>query len=345
MRLRSLLGALFPVWMVACAAAGEPSSVSTAPPAGRWARIDAHAAEAPESAAATPETLASYLAGPARTDEEKARAIFRWIAAHIDYDLEAARRGGVSGGGEEALASRVAVCGGFSDLYATLARAAGLEVASIEGWARGMGYAVGDPVSGPPNHAWNAVRVGGRWMLVDSTWGAGALDETGVYRRRFEPWYFDPPPSELLFTHFPKDAAWQLASGPISREGFARLPYLRSTFFARGLELVSPDSCVIRAGSAPARVTLLKPPGAFVLARLFRGEERLPQEWVAVTDKGDRVIVEASPPPGAPTVLRIFAGDTTTTEGRIRRHEWAADFRIDNPGGGGASFPSAGGHP
>lgn len=33
-------------------------------------------------------------------------------------------------------------------------------------------------------------------------------------------------------------------------------------------------------------------------------------------------------------LLRLFAGDASTTEGRTRRYEWAADFRIVPSGEG-----------
>jgi transglutaminase/protease-like cytokinesis protein 3 len=311
-----------------------------------FAAIDAHALSAPEQATASAGSLAAYLVGPARDDTEKARALFRWIAANIDYDLNAARLGEGGGAAEEALRNRSAVCGGFSDLFSRLAQAAGLEAVSISGWARGMNYAVGDPMGGSPNHAWNAVKVEGRWILVDCTWGAGAVDETGTYRRRFEPWYFDPPPSELAYTHMPQDPRWQLSSRLISREDFVQSPYLRSAFFARGLELVSPNSCAIRLPGGPAEVVLYRPRGAFVMARLFRGEERLPQDWVKVSQEDTRVVVRVTAQGAGTFVLRIFAGDASTTKGSVRHYEWAADFKIDNRRPGSAScIPVGGGSP
>lgn len=319
-----ILCALF----LGCAAAGAPEGVPENVPPDRFATVDGHALAAPPGAFETPEELAAYLVAPARGDLEKARAIFRWIAANIDYDLQGALQGGGSGSADDAFRERTAVCGGFSDLFARLASASGLEAVRISGWARGMGYAVGDPVGGAPNHAWNAVRVDGRWILLDCTWGAGAVDETGTYRRRFEPWYFDPAPERLLSTHLPEDSAWQLVPNPMSREEFAARPYLRSTFFSRGLELVSPQSCVVGADGRSVAVVLRKPPGTFVVARLLRGDERLPQEGIRLRERGGTVTVEATPPGQEAVVLRIFAGDAGTTEGRVRRYEWAADFKI-----------------
>jgi transglutaminase/protease-like cytokinesis protein 3 len=313
---------------LSCATMNLSGSGLTSP----FAAIDAHALAAPAEVTRSAETLAAYLVAPARNDMEKARAIFRWIAANIDYNMDAARSGGDGGGADEALKSRSAVCAGFSDLYSRLAKAAGLEAVSISGWARGMNYTVGDPAGATPNHAWNAVKIEGRWILVDSTWGAGAVDETGVYRRRFDPWYFDPPPSELQCTHLPADPRWQLVSEPISGRDFTLSPYLRSAFFARGLELVSPHSCWIVSSAGPVEVILTRRRGAFITARLYRGEERLPQEWVKISQENSRVVVKASTTGAGTYILRIFAGDVSTTQGNVRHFEWAADFRIDNRG-------------
>lgn len=322
------------VLLLGCAAAGVPENTPEDAPPDRFAAVDAHALSAPPSATASPDALAAYLTAPARDDLEKARAIFRWIAANVDYDLEAALHGGGSGGAEEAFRQRAAVCGGFSNLFIRLASSCGLEAVSISGWVRGMGYAAGDPVRGSPNHAWNAVRVEGRWLLLDCTWGAGAVDETGTYRRRFEPWYFDPAPELLLYTHFPEDPAWQMRESPLDRGEFAARPYLRSTFFAKGLELVSPRSCVVRADGGSAAVVLKKPAGTFVVGRLLSGEERVPKEKIRITERGGTVTVEVGPSGEGESVLRLFAGDVGTTEGRVRRYEWAADFKIVVPGVG-----------
>ena len=59
-------------------------------------------------------------------------------------------------------------------------RLAGLECEKISGQAKGGGYYPGcfDPdrlSRGPGAHAWNAVKLGGKWYLSDATWAAGSV--------------------------------------------------------------------------------------------------------------------------------------------------------------------------
>lgn len=311
-----------------CAGHEKPGREGRGPIPDPWAAIDAHALAVPNEISKNPEALAKYLIGPARSDLERARAIFRWISANIDYDLEAARKGFGGAGAEEALSKRMAVCGGFSDLFVHLAGRAGLEAVQISGWARGMNYSVGDPVNGAPNHAWNAVKVEGRWLLLDCTWAAGAIDETGTYQRRFDGWYFDPPPEKLIFTHLPEESRWQLLGDPVNRDTFERMPYLRSTFFAMGFELASPATCCIESENGRAEVSLVKPQGSFVMTRLYRDGLRMSDDPLRLREAGGNAVVEAKDLGPGEYTLRIFAGDASTTEGRLRRYEWAADFKV-----------------
>jgi transglutaminase/protease-like cytokinesis protein 3 len=321
-------GLLLPLVLIGCAPAAPVRREPLPPPPDPFTAIDSHALASPPVEADTLERLASRLVQPAQSDLEKARVIFRWIAQNINYDLDAARLGNGGGSAEEALRNRTAVCGGFSDLFVRLAEAAGLEAVGISGWARGMGYSVGDPVGGPPNHAWNAVKVEGRWLLVDCTWAAGAVDETGQFVRRFEPWFFAPPPEAILYTHLPTDPRWQLRNAPIDATTFARMPYLRSNFFARGLGLISPETCVIPVGEAAARVVLVKPEGAFVIAKVCGDGAASEERRVKVTGKGERAVVNVPAPDGEQYTLRIYSGDASTTEGNVRHYEWVADFKV-----------------
>ena len=139
-----------------------------------YEEIDRHALNAPASAEASVESLAAYLIEPAKNDREKARAIFRWITENIDYNVEVFFKGGTGAtNSEDVLKSRKSVCYGYSDIFLSLAKEAGLEAVRISGYGKGYGYVPGKNFSGPANHAWNAVKINGSWYLMDSTWGAG----------------------------------------------------------------------------------------------------------------------------------------------------------------------------
>lgn len=60
-----------------------------------------------------------------------------------------------------------AVCNGYAQAFTAMAEAAGLEAVMVTG-----SDSAGDTGG---NHAWNKVRIDGRWLLVDVTWN----DPTG----------------------------------------------------------------------------------------------------------------------------------------------------------------------
>jgi hypothetical protein len=176
-----------------------------------YEEIDRHALNAPASAESSVDSLAAYLIEPAGNDREKARAIFRWITENIDYNVEVFFKGGTGPtNSEDVLKSRKSVCYGYSDIFLSLAREAGLETIRISGYGKGYGYAPGKNFSGLPNHAWNAVKINGSWYLMDSTWGAGYVSVDKKYVRKFDDHFFMTPPSQFIYDHFPEDAQCQV---------------------------------------------------------------------------------------------------------------------------------------
>lgn len=282
--------------------------------------------------------LAAYLAPPKGTDEQKARAIFRWVTSHVNYDLEG-YRSGVSepSGADETLKKRSAVCEGYSNLFEALASKAGLECATIHGFAKGAGYHVGASFSGAPNHAWNAVRIEGRWRLVDCTWGAGALDESGKYVHAFEPFYYDTPPEQLIYTHWPYEARWQLAARVISQEEFERLPWLKPAFFKCGLSFPNGVPAAELGGPVMA-LAIGALQGAEVRSYLLRGDEKVFSEPLQ-GKRGDReIVVTALLPSAGDYVVRLYA----SCEGKHELLDWAADVAVnwnDNEGAKAAISP------
>jgi len=170
--------------------------------------------------------LAAVLAGFAHGDLEKARAIFAWEAANIGYDVEAYFGDAISGEANTAdmtLKRGQAVCQGYSELYKALANRMGLVCDIVGGEAKGYGFVVKGKIAG---HAWNAVKIGEGWILIDATWGAGSVSEQHIYTPRFEEYFFDIDPELLAFTHCPDDPRWCLTREPTSAREFAARKYV-----------------------------------------------------------------------------------------------------------------------
>lgn len=213
----------------------NPAAAQSTLSAARLAEIDAHALAADPHTERSPERLAAYLVSIAANDAEKSRAIFRWIADRIDYDVQAYLTDNLSvASAQDVLRSRSSICDGYATLFETLGKLAGLEVASIQGYAKAYGHE-NKPVFDKRNHAWNAVRIDGQWRLIDPTWGAGAVRD-GQYVRQVREVYFLASPDQLAFTHLPEDERWQMQTMPrLSKGEFESLPRMEPAFFDLGI--------------------------------------------------------------------------------------------------------------
>ena len=74
------------------------------------------------------------------------------------------------------------------------------------------------------NHAWNSVKVDGKWILLDATWGAGYVSGKDFTRRKRHDVWWNVDPYWMLFTHYPDDAKWQLTDVTYSEQDFDKLP-------------------------------------------------------------------------------------------------------------------------
>jgi hypothetical protein len=185
--------------------------------------------------------FAQTLVRAAPTDSARASILYEWVARNVRYDASSFLRGG-SGydRAEDVFRHRIALCGGYVALYERMAGDVGLSVVAVTGYAKGVDYVFGKSTR-KPNHAWLAMHVGGAWRLIDPTWGSGVLNG-----RTFEPrftWdFFFVAPEELILSHFPEDAEWQLLEPPLDRRDFERMQAVPRTLLRVGF---SP--AVIRA--------------------------------------------------------------------------------------------------
>lgn len=181
------------------------------------AAFEEHALKAPPEVEKTVASLAKYLAQPAKDQHQKGRLIYRWITDRISYDEDVLFKGKKADQSVEAvLRDRKAVCEGYSSLFLALAKEAGIEAIKVKGVAKGVGSMV-------LLHAWNAIKIDGKWHLVDSTWGAG-VTENNKWMKRYRDYFFEIAPEKLVLSHSPTEPQWQLLPQPIAREEFQRWP-------------------------------------------------------------------------------------------------------------------------
>lgn len=165
--------------------------------------------------------ICRLLVGPAESDEQRAWAIFCWIASHAASSL----------GHREC-----------ANLYTAMVVQAGIESHVVTGWVRDATCSVGQDVFNDQacEHSWNAVRMEETWILVDCVWGSRLQRATGT-DLCFRPYYFGPPPSELNLTHFPQDDNWQLVAIPVTKPDFVEQPIVTDAFFGSGMAFLSEE--------------------------------------------------------------------------------------------------------
>ena len=290
--------------------------------------IDNYVKSAPASVTASLSTLSNYLITPAQNDVEKARAIYSWVAFNISYDYNAYLThsyGDTSAGG--VLQSRSSICEGYSNLFESLANNAGLTVVTIDGWAKGIGYAVGNQISGNTNHAWNAVRINGGWYLIDSTWGAGHIDNQSHFVQEFCDGYFLTPPETFIIDHFPQTSSWQLLKQPISQSDFANLPLTYSGFFQYGLAFAGTYQTTTDA-NGEISISLAVPSDVALIAQLYQGTNEMAQTYTFAQRMGQQYLIKAVVPDSGNYVLRVFAKNSSDPG----NYQGAIDFNIQANG-------------
>ena len=139
--------------------------------------------------------LSNGLASENMTELEKARAFHDWVAGNIEYDYQAFSDGDLGlTKASKILENKKGVCSGYSFLYAALCRAAGLEAKVVYGQVNaGNGWVA-------QQHAWNEVKVDGKWITVDNTWDSGYIKD-GSFVADLNDEYFNCSPATLARTH------------------------------------------------------------------------------------------------------------------------------------------------
>ena len=208
----------------------------------------------------TIEALADRIATTYTTDTDRAAAIYYWIANNLSYDTGLMRRVTEQKQGRRydkeelerlyedrityAWEKRRGVCENYARLYERMAELAGVEAEMIVGNARGDYLQAGSLGIG---HAWNAVKIDGRWELLDATWGAGHLNERLRFVAEFKPQYFFPDRRALSYSHFPRDAKWQLLAEPVGEETFLDGVAVGEGFLKYDLRELSHPTYVLKA--------------------------------------------------------------------------------------------------
>ena len=110
-----------------------------------------------------------------KTEYEKVKAIFDYIASHVTYDYDNLNNQSykLKHTAYAALVNGTSVCQGYATLFYRMCLTAGLDARVI----------TGSDTPGYSDHAWNIVRIGNLYYNIDVTWDAGYEPEDYNYYR------------------------------------------------------------------------------------------------------------------------------------------------------------------
>ncbi|MEJ7610552.1 MAG: transglutaminase domain-containing protein [Ferruginibacter sp.] len=194
--------------------------------------------------------IADTITAPFPGKEEKARAIFYWIANNIALDPKATKQNDPKNTlPEKVIELRKATPLGFSLLLQEMCSAANIRCISVDGYTRNYAEEINDPAD-EINHAWNVVQLGQSpetWFLTDAARAGGFLDKKmTVFTKRFTSEYFFADKKLFNLSFFPKNDAWQLGGGVKNLKEFYALPIISNAAFAAELSRISPLTGLIK---------------------------------------------------------------------------------------------------
>jgi len=209
---------------------------------------------------ASPQKLSEKINADFTKPEEKVRAIFTWIALNVGYDLKFyyAQANNptlaYSFTGEEdrlikekkfrlesaakTLRSKKGVCQDYCALFETLCEQTGIQCVTIIGRSKNDLSLIGK-YANFNDHAWNAVKFGNDWKLIDVTWAAGSLNSmTGKMEQKFNDAYFFTNPELFFYNHFPEDKKWLFVNK--TSDDFAKLPLYYGGYIKGDYKFTTP---------------------------------------------------------------------------------------------------------
>ena len=187
----------------------------------------------------------SYVCRPHRSDVQRLRAIFTWVAERItweeDFEGEVDTRRVVQT--KRGCSEEIAV------LVQDMCNAVGLHSEVVHGYLKAVGEELDVGSLAHPNHWWNAVIVEGEWRIMDCSLANPTNSKRHAYSSASshvaESWYFLARPLEICYTHIPVLPEQQHIVPPVMHEILIALPCACPTYFRNNAELADFDTSIL----------------------------------------------------------------------------------------------------
>lgn len=217
----------------------------------------------------TLDSLSYKLTHNLTSEEEKVRAIFRWITNNISYDIQGFYNKNIYKEIEKKLVDsdsknyefnynklvvekvfkeRKAICDGYSRLFKYLCELSKIKTEIINGYGRIITDTIG--VTGQINHSWNAVKIDKKWFLLDATWASGHTNISFTkYYKKYNNLYYLTSPEIFIKNHLPENQKWTLLNRTIQLDSFYNAPIFYDDYFKFNIKKSSPEFGVLTLDS------------------------------------------------------------------------------------------------
>lgn len=281
----------------------------------------------------TPEQLAEKINKDFNDDVSKVRAAFRWLTYNIRYDLEEYYQPKkviefrFSTEQErleklqtikdkivrEAFLTKMGVCEEYAQSFKKIADLLGIEAEVIKGYVRSTSNDIGR-IPRTTNHAWNAVKLDNKWIILDATWAAGYL-YNGRWIKDFNEYFFDVDKKKIAKTHYPDSRKWKLLLNHGSLENFYNQPIYSHELLKKDIEVVFPtEGSVILNRSKNIELTFKNLKSTDEIFYNFGGQRYSKKPTISFV--GDKAIISIENP-GRDTKLFLFIDKTLALEYKV----------------------------
>ena len=196
-----------------------------------YLKIDKHTDTITEKDFKNIKSLTHRLIKPAKTDTEKVRAIYYWLANNIKFSKCSYNDNYWSDfkdGKEIAELTfnlKTGMCRGYASLLKIMLDEIKIENVLIKGHLKMLRFREDTILT---NHIWNAVKLNNQWLPLDLALSAPRTTS------KFDEFYFLTDPSRFILSHYPSDTKWTLVKDSIDFEKYRKIPYCSQNYFELG---------------------------------------------------------------------------------------------------------------
>ncbi|KAH0522396.1 hypothetical protein TsFJ059_006243 [Trichoderma semiorbis] len=192
-------------------------------------------------------TLAqTYICRPYRSDLQRLRAIFTWVAEKITWEEDFEGDADT----ERTIHAKRGCAEEYACLVMEMCSAIGLHCEVVRGYLKAPGDIPDLNVMPRSNHWWNAVIVDDEWRMIDTCLASPSNPKRALYSSvsgsSADTWWFLTRPTELCWTHVPEHRDQQHIVPPVAYDTLLNLPCTCPAYFKNGIELVDFNTSLTR---------------------------------------------------------------------------------------------------